>query len=119
MKGYVRNIRVATSIIVEFWALRDGFLLASQLGITQLIVEIDAKVIVDLVLSINASNKAYASLLNYCRFLLTHFQHVNINHVYWEVNRYANLLAKEACSCSVDFVVFDNPLSVDLCIILD
>ena len=97
--GYVRNIGVATSIIAEFWALRDGLLLASQLGITQLIVELDTKVIVDLVLSINASNKAYASLLNDCRFLLSHFQRVNVNHVYWEANRCTDLLAKEACSC--------------------
>ena len=99
VKGYVRNIGVATSIIAEFWALRDGLILASQLGITQLIVELDTKVIVDLVLSINASNRAYASLLNDCRFLLNHFQRVNINHVYWEANRCTDLLAKEACSC--------------------
>ena len=59
--GYMRrNIGVATSIIAEFWAFRDGLLLASQLGITQLVVELDAKVIVDLVLSKN--NRAYSPL---------------------------------------------------------
>nr|POE82130.1 putative ribonuclease h protein [Quercus suber] len=52
VKGYTRNIGVATSIIAEFWALRDGLLLASQLGITQLVVELDAKVL-DLVISKN------------------------------------------------------------------
>ena len=29
--GYMRNIRLATSVAAEFWALRDGLLLAAQL----------------------------------------------------------------------------------------
>nr|POE81434.1 hypothetical protein CFP56_05933 [Quercus suber] len=70
----MRNIGVATNITTEFWALRDGLILASQLGITQLLVELDAKVVVDLVLSRKSSNSPYASLLNDCRFLLNRFQ---------------------------------------------
>ncbi|XP_075663469.1 uncharacterized protein LOC142633081 [Castanea sativa] len=72
IKGYMRNIGVATSIIAEFWALRDGLLLASQLGINHLIIELDAKVIVDLMLSNNTCNKAYMPLLNDCSFGLRH-----------------------------------------------
>ena len=64
---------MATNITAEFWALRDGLILASQLGITQLLVELDAKV-VDLVLSRKSSNSPYSSLLNDCRFLLNRFQ---------------------------------------------
>ena len=56
VKGYMRNIGVATNIIAEFWALRDGLTLAFQLGITQLLVEHDAKVVVDLILSSKPSN---------------------------------------------------------------
>lgn len=63
VKGYMRNIGVATSIIAEFWALRDGLLSASQLGINHLIIELDAKVIVDLMLSNNTYNRAYTPLL--------------------------------------------------------
>ena len=110
---------MATSIIAEFWALRDGFRLASQMGITHLIVELDAKVIVDLILSNNTSNRAYTPLLNDCRYLLSHFQHYKINRVYQEANRCADLLAKEACSCLTAFVVLDNPHLVSLCSILD
>ena len=64
---------MATNITAEFWALRDSLILASQLGITQLLVELDAKV-VDLVLSRKSSNSLYSSLLNDCRFLLNRFQ---------------------------------------------
>lgn len=34
VKGHKRHIGIASSIIVEFQALRDGLLLASQLGIS-------------------------------------------------------------------------------------
>ena len=47
---------MATNIIAEFWALRDGLTLASQFRITQLLVERDAKVVVDLILSSKPSN---------------------------------------------------------------
>lgn len=52
----MRYIGVATSIIAKFWASRDGLVLASHLGIIQLLVELDAKVIVDLVLTKKPSN---------------------------------------------------------------
>ena len=47
----MRNIGVATSIVAEIWALRDGLMLVVQLGITQLFAELDAQVIVNLVLA--------------------------------------------------------------------
>ena len=44
------DVEDITSISAEFWDLRDCLRLASQMGITHLAVELDAKVIVDLVL---------------------------------------------------------------------
>ena len=118
VKGYMRNIGVATSVTVGCWALRDGLLLASQLGIAQLVVELDARVVVGLFVSNNSSNKHYSPLLNDCRSLLTRFLQIRVNHVYWEENRCADKLAKEGCSVEVDFVVLDRPSSSDLCNIL-
>ena len=118
VKGYKRRVGVATSIIAEFWALRDGLILADQLGITHLAVELDVKVIVQLVLSNNNSSRAYSPLLNDCRFLLSRFQHFKVNHVFREANRVADKLAKEGCSSPFDFVIIENPNSVELCNIL-
>ena len=56
--GYRRRIGVATSIIAEFWALRDSLLLAAQLRITHLVVELDAKIIVQLLTSNKNFNSA-------------------------------------------------------------
>lgn len=73
MKGYMRNIGLATSVTAKFWAIRDGLTLASQLGISHLVVELDSKIVIDLVLSNNTSNIFYTPLLNDYMSLLTHY----------------------------------------------
>ncbi|XP_065636881.1 uncharacterized protein LOC136070625 [Quercus suber] len=105
----MRNIGVATNITAEFWALRDGLILASQLGITQLRVELDAKVVVDLVLSRKSSNSPYSSLLNDCRFLLNRFQQVRLSHAFQEANCCADSLVKGVCYLLEDFVLLELP----------
>ena len=68
VKGFMRNIGKTTSV-----ALRDGLMLAAQLGINHLHVELDAQVVVNLVLSNKAINNSCAALLNDCRYLLEQF----------------------------------------------
>lgn len=119
VKGHMRNIGVATTITAEFWALRDGLVLASQLGVTQLLVELNAKIIVDLVLSRKTTNSSYSSLLNDCRFLLDQFHQVRVSHAFREANRCADILAKGGCSLLEDFVILDSPPSESLCINLN
>ena len=98
VKGYMRHIGFASSITVKFWALKDGLLLASQLGISQLLVELDAKVVVELLQSSKSSNNYFSSLFNDCRYLLHQFNQVRINHVFREANRCANYLVKGGCT---------------------
>ena len=74
VKGYMRHIGVATSIYCWILGSKGWFLLVSQLGISHLVVELDTKIVVDLVLSKSISNGAYSSLLNDCGFLLENFQ---------------------------------------------
>ena len=119
IKGYMRYFGINTSIIAEFWALRDGLTLASQLGITHLAVELDAKVVVDLILSRKTPNGSYTSLLNDCRYLLRQFQQTVIRHVFREANRGVDSLAKGACSLTSDFVIFDVPPTPNLNVIVD
>ena len=109
---------MATSVDAEFWALRDGLILASQMGINNIVVELDAKVVIDLVCATNTP-KRYYTLLNDCRTLLTRFQGMRIKHVYREGNKCADMLARESCWLNDDFVVLESPLSNELCILLD
>ena len=119
VKGYMRHIGFTSNIVAEFWALKDGLMLASQLDITQLLVELDAKVVVDLILSSKSSTNSFSALLNDCRYLLCQFNQVRINHDYREANRCTNHLAKGGCTLIVNFVVLDSPNSDELCIFLD
>ncbi|KAK9990873.1 hypothetical protein SO802_025858 [Lithocarpus litseifolius] len=119
IKGFMRYIDISTSIIAEFWALRDGLTLASQLGITHLAVELDAKVVVDLILPRKTPKCLYTSILNDCMYLLEKFQQTVIRHVFREANRGADSLAKGACSLSSDFVVLDAPSTLDLNVIVN
>ena len=115
----MRHIGISTSIIAEFWALRDGLMLASQLGITHLAMGLDAKVVVNLILSRKTPNSSYTSLLNDCRYLLWQFQQTVTRHVFREANRGADCLAKGACSLTSDFVIFDVPPTPNLNVIVD
>ena len=94
---------------MEWQALRDGLTLAIQLGCQQLEVELDAKVIVDLMNSNNISNRVYTPLLHDCRMLLGQLQQVRVTHVFREANKCANFLAKKDCCMQVDFAIFYHP----------
>ena len=115
----MRHIGIATSIIAEFWALRDGLVLASQLGITQLLVELDVEVIVDQALSKKPSNNSYSSLLNDYRYLLGQFQRIKISHMFQEANRCVDYLTKGDYSLPGNLVVLDSPPTNDLFVILN
>ena len=71
-------------MVAEFWALRDGLILASQLDIQHLKIELDAKVVVYLINSSNSVNAAYSSLLVDCRWLLNRVPRATVKHVFRE-----------------------------------
>ena len=111
MKSFARSIGFTTSITIEFWALRDGLLLANQIGVQNLVIELDAKVVVELVQSETTSNAFYSSLLAEYRSLLGRFQHCKVQHVFREVNRVTDTLVKLGCHMQENFVIMDSPPS--------
>ena len=56
--GFTRHVRATNSFATELWGLRDGLLLCSSLNISSY-VEIDAKVIVDVI-----KNSTYVNQIN-------------------------------------------------------
>ena len=77
-------------------------------------VELNAKVIVDLVNSKNSPNIAYSSLFFYCRLLLEMVPHTKVKHVFQEANKCADALVRKGCHAHEEFVIFDGPPSVDV-----
>ena len=114
VKGFARSIGFATSVTAEFWALRDGLKLALSEGIQNLIVELDARVVVDLISSNIDSIKPYSPLLCDCRCLLRRFPRVQVKHIYREGNCCADALARWGCLMDDAFVVFNHPPSTGI-----
>ena len=112
VKGFARSIGFTTSITAEFWALRDGLLLAVRMGVQKLVIELDAKVVVELMQSNSPSNAFYSSLLADCRLLLGKLQHFRVQHTFREANRVADAIAKLGGAMQDTFVVWDIPSSV-------
>ena len=109
-------MRDATSVIAELWALRDGLKLATQLGIRCLEVELDAKIIVEMLNNAESSNNTNlkcSSLLSDCRFLIAKATLVRVTHIYREMNQWADFLARKGC-LREDFVIFESSPSEEL-----
>ena len=68
--GFTRRIGVTTSFEAKLWGLRDGLMLCSNLDISLLVVEIDAKTIVDALQNVDYANNAISLILDDCRLLV-------------------------------------------------
>ena len=119
VKGFSRSIGHTTSVMAEWWALRDGLNLAIQLGISKLEIELDAKVIVEVLKSTNCPNRSFTTLPCDCRCLMARFRQVRVGHVFREANKCADLLAKRGCSLMENFVVFNTSPSDDLNVLFE
>ena len=72
--GFARRIGVTTSFVAELWGLREGLFLCSNLNVQFLVIELDAKAVVDVFLNPNYQNNAVSPILEDCRQLLLRFQ---------------------------------------------
>ena len=50
MHGYVRAIGHTTSVVAKLWALQDEINLCIELNLTNVLIELDVKLVVDLLL---------------------------------------------------------------------
>ena len=93
VKGYVRGIGHTNSFLAELWALRDGLNIASEMGVNNLIIELDALSIV-LLMKNEAENIMMEPLLSDCRSLLKQIPNKRVLHIFREANQCADALAK-------------------------
>ena len=72
--------------------------MAILLDVQNLEVELDAKVVLDLICSKNSPNAAYSSLLFDCKLMLDKIPHTTVKHVFQEANKCADALARIDCN---------------------
>ena len=86
LKGFARGLGFTNSILVELWALRDGLLLAKELGFQQLIIELDALSVV-ILMNNETENLLMEPLLTDCRNLLKEIPNKRVVHAFREANQ--------------------------------
>ena len=84
--------------------------MACRLNIPSLIVELDAKCIVDALGNSNCVNNVVSLILDDCRLLVNRIPQIQFKHCYRQANRCADSLARMSCCLDVDFSFFSNPL---------
>ena len=83
MKGYARPFGYTNSCMIELWALRDGLILAKEMGLNNLIIELDALSVV-LLMNNNTANMLMEPLLTNCKNLVRAIPNKQIIHAYRE-----------------------------------
>jgi len=92
---FTRRIGLRSNFVAKLWVLRDGLMMCCNLNISShLVVELDAKAIVDVLGKSNYVNNFISLILDDCRLLASHFYRIQFNYYYRQANRYANSLAR-------------------------
>ena len=111
--GFTRHIGTTNCFAAELWGLRNGLSLCLSLNILCLVVEVDAKAVVDILKNHNYDNIIISPIMEDCRQLVSCFQQIQINHCYRQANRCADLLAKLGVEQEIDFQNFlSSPVDI-------
>ena len=101
--GFSRKIGRADSFVAEIWALRDGLQLCRHLNIGAVVIELDAKSLVEVLNNSSYCNNVISPLLDDCKLLIDQFPQVRVVHIFREANKCADHLAKFGLAQSVFF----------------
>ena len=120
VRGFARAIGITTSAATELWAIRDGIRLCIALKCPTIIIELDAKLVVDLLHKEVRNHNGLDAILGDCKAGLRDIPVVKIQHCYREANKCADALARRGALLSQDFVIFlEPPSNVSLLLSLD
>ena len=97
-----RRLQVEDAATAEASALRDGLLLAGEVGCNKLLVESDCMEVVEIMQNGGNSLGAAAAIYEECSFLCRSFSRVSFAHCPREANKAAHVLASLAEGSSSD-----------------
>ena len=110
--SFTKSIGFTHPIAAELQGLMEGLVLVKNLNIRNLLIEINAKVVTDIISSQNDTSfvtHPYSNLILECRSLLRCFEDARISHTHREGNYCADILAKEGIFSSSSFVYHSSP----------
>lgn len=110
IKGFYSNLGTASSVHAELWGITLGLCLAKDLGISSLIVELDSKVVVNMIGQRQTHCSHLRPLLSEVLALLdAEDWSYLINHVFHEANFCADTLAAMGHQGTFQWTILDNP----------
>ena len=103
---YARAIGTTTNVAAELWVLRDGINLCLSLNLAAIEIELDAKVVIDLLEKDGDYPNKNDIIVADCREGLKKFSSVKIQHCFREANKCADALARRGGSSLSRFYCF-------------
>ena len=120
VRGFARAIGTTTSAVAKLWDLCDKIRLCIALKCPIVIIELDAKLVVNLLHKEDRNQNGLDAILGDCKEGLRDILMVKIQHCYREANKCADALARRGAILSQDFVIFlEPPADVSLLLSLD
>ncbi|XP_075649824.1 uncharacterized protein LOC142620320 [Castanea sativa] len=104
VEGYARAIGITTSVAAKLWALRDGIRLCIALKLPAVEIELDAKVVLDLVGKESSNPNSLDALVVDCKEGLKNIPFLRIKHYYKEANKCTDNLARRGALLGQDFI---------------
>ena len=105
----VTRVELMLAALLE---IRDGFALAKNMNIKKLYIEHDAKTVVRILTSYDASSDLShpcGTLISDCRTLLQCFEVAHIHHIYRKGNQCTDILEKEGSPINDSFILYSHP----------
>ena len=87
IKGFCRRIGATSSFVAELRGLREGLMLCRNLNISSLVIQLDAKTIVDVLNNPSDADNIISSILDDCKLLVSHMHQIWIKHCFHQANR--------------------------------
>ena len=109
MSGYARTIGHTTSVAAELWAIHDGINLCIDLNLTNVVIELDAKIVVNLLLKEEGNTIDNDVIIVDCKEGLWRIPRVWVQHCFREANKCADALARRGTVSPQDFVIYQSP----------
>ena len=98
------------SFLAELWALRDDPIICQNLQINAQKIELDAKIIAELMTNSSNSNVVNSAMVVDCRLLISQVPQVKVTHCCRETNCYADGLARiENKQLDADIMYYNTP----------
>ena len=111
MGGFARAIGTTTSVVAELWALQDGLNMCIELNLPVVIIELDAKLVVDLLKKWGGSLNGNDVIVADCKESLKKIPRTIIKYCFREANKCADALSRKGALFSQDFLSFSFPPS--------